>query len=145
LGRNAMISLIVNTHGLFTDITDTVADFVKDMPSGFVLVRSLHTTAGIKLMENEPLLLGDTERFLERLVPRDTYYQHDDIERRRNVPDNERKNARSHLCAFFGSDQAIIPVTNGKLRLGEWQRVMVVEFDPCRRRVVELHEIDPVI
>ena len=139
-----MRTLTIQTTGLFTDITANVELFAQGIDWGFVLVRSLHTTAGIKLMENEPLLLGDLERYLERIVSRDTYYQHDDIDRRENVPDNERKNARSHLCAFFGSDQVLLPVVDGVIGLGTWQRIMFVEFDPGRERTVELHEVDTV-
>ena len=130
----------IKTDKMFYDITDVVAEFAKDTKAyiGFVIIQSLHTTAGIKIMENEEFLIDDMERYLEKLAPRSEKYDHDDI-KRRPVPDNERKNAHSHLKAFFANTTETIPVINGELQLGRWQRIMFVEFDPGRDRIIKLY------
>lgn len=133
-----MREIKLQTDKIFYDITGEIQGSLT-IKNGFVTIQSLHTTAGIKIMENEKYLHNDIERYLEKLVPRSTKYDHDDIERR-IVPTNERKNARSHLCAFFANTTETIPLVNGELQLGQWQRVMFVEFDQGRERTIRIYE-----
>jgi len=128
----------LHTDKMFYDITEQVQKLVT-IKNGFVIIQSMHTTAGIKIMENEKYLLGDIERYLEKLVPRSENYAHDDIERR-ELPNTERKNTISHLKSFFANTTEIIPVINNHLQLGQWQRIMFVEFDPGRDRTINIYE-----
>ncbi len=66
----------------FLDITEKVKETVEGtgIKQGIVTVFTRHTTAAIRINENEPLLLADMEEFLKRLAPKDLYYRHNDFE-----------------------------------------------------------------
>ena len=86
----------------FIDITDRVWEVVRDaqVQTGFVVVFSQHTTAAIKISENEPLLLHDMEEFLEKIAARDGYYQHNDFSVRTvNMTEDECPNGHAHCPA----------------------------------------------
>lgn len=104
------------------DVTDEVARLVADMPgAGAVLVSSMHTTAAITLNEGyDPDVARDLVRALEPLADRSDY-QH------------AEGNSDSHLrVALLGSSQ-LVPVRDGSLALGRWQRIFFCEFDGPRR------------
>lgn len=123
--------------GRFIDITDDVARIVSrsGVRDGHVHVFSHHTTAAIKINENEPLLLGDFEEFLGRLVPPGGYL-HDDMTRRVDVPDDEPVNGHAHCRHLLLSSSETVPVRDAGLGLGRWQRVFLVEL--CSPRAREL-------
>ena len=76
----------------FIDITEWVAQCVAEsqIVNGFAVVYSKHTTAAIKINENEPLLLEDMAEFLEKISPRENGYQHNNFEIRTvNMNENE--------------------------------------------------------
>ena len=66
----------------FIDITPHVIAHVREsgVRDGLVSIYSKHTTAAIKINENEPLLLKDMESFLQKVAPADQYYGHNDFE-----------------------------------------------------------------
>lgn len=136
--KSSCITVTIQTENMFYDITDTIQNILT-IQDGFVVIYVPHTTCAIKIMENEKYLLGDMERFMERLVSRGQRYDHDDIERR-DVPIHERLNAYSHLRSFFANTSETIPVKDGKLDMGEWQRIMFVEFDAGRTRGFRIYE-----
>jgi secondary thiamine-phosphate synthase enzyme len=86
-------------------------------------------------MEGELLLLSDVNTYLNSTFPKDNNYRHDIIEIR-DVPIDERVNGYSHMRQLFFSSDATIPVKDGKMLLGKWQTVFLVEFDPIRDRDV---------
>ena len=100
-----------------------------------------HTTCAIKILENELLLLADINNFLEKLIPAQNNYMHDKIEIRQ-VPVNERTNAYSHLRQLLLPTSERIPVKDGKMLLGKWQSIFLVELDPIRDRDIVLTYID---
>lgn len=123
----------------FVDLTDTInahlADFGCD--SGHVVVFSRHTTAAIKINEAEELLIEDFKAMLARLCPADRRYNHNDMARRKPpIAPDERPNAHSHLMHLLLSTSEHIPVIDGRLALGTWQRVFLVELDGPREREV---------
>ncbi|MDO8750441.1 MAG: secondary thiamine-phosphate synthase enzyme YjbQ [Dehalococcoidia bacterium] len=123
----------------FIDITQRVVEFVGStgIKSGFVVVFSKHTTAAIKINENEPLLLQDMERFLERLASQNGYYQHNDFTLRTvNMTEDECPNGHAHCQHLLMSTSETIPIVDGELQLGRWQRVFLVELDRPRTREV---------
>lgn len=133
------VSLRTETHRQFVDLTELVAERVRRarVRDGLVSVRSLHTTAAVVVNEHEPLLLEDFARLLDRLSP-DGAYAHDDLPRRRAVPPDERPNGASHCRALLLGDGVTLHVADGTLQLGPWQRVLLVELDGPRRRVVSI-------
>jgi len=89
-------------------------------------------------LERVELLLGDFARLLRRLIPNDTYYAHDDWDRRtENIceEDMEQPNGHAHcMSMILGSAGESIPVGEGELCLGTWQRVLFIELDRSRPR-----------
>ena len=123
----------------FIDITDGVDDFVREsrVLNGFVVVFSKHTTAAIKINENEPLLLKDMEDFLERAASRNGHYQHNDFSIRTvNVTEDECPNGHAHCQHLLLGTSETIPIIDGQLQFGRWQRLFLIELDMPRPREV---------
>ena len=124
----------------FIDITDEVAQIVGDsgVHFGQATVFSSHTTAAIRVNENEPLLLQDMARILQQLAPRNAEYEHNDFSRRTvNLEDEECANGHAHCQHLFLSTSETIPIIDGELTVGKWQRIFLVELDmPRQRRVL---------
>lgn len=124
----------------FIDITDDVARVVEasGIQFGQVTAFSQHTTAAVKINENEPLLLRDLARILRQFSPSNAYYEHNDFSRRTvNMNEDECANGHAHVQHLFLGTSETIPVVDGRLTLGTWQRVFLVELDhPRLRRVL---------
>ena len=102
--------------------------------SGVAVIFCPHTTAGIRLNHNEPLLMQDIMKALYRLVPIDTSYSHDLFEVRQNVAPNERSNGHAHVKAFLLGSSETLLVENSQLLLGQKQSLFFVEMDGGRAR-----------
>jgi len=123
----------------FIDITDQIANLINEskIQNGFVVVFSKHTTAAIKINENEPLLLKDMEEFLERFASRNHYYRHNDFTIRTvNMTEDECPNGQAHFQHLLLGTSETIPITNGAMPIGQWQRIFMVELDRPRSRQV---------
>ena len=123
----------------FIDITQEVTEFVASsgLSNGCVVVYSKHTTAAIKINENEPLLMKDMEKFLGRIASSEDYYHHNDFTLRTvNMTENECPNGHAHCQHLLMSTSETIPIIDGELQLGQWQRVFLVELDRPRSREV---------
>jgi|SRR5579872_3890465 len=123
----------------FIDVTQVVSDLLalSQMRNGVAVVTSQHTTASIKVNENEPELLRDMEEFLCRIAPPERYYRHNDFSIRTvNVEEDECPNAHSHCQHLLLSASESVPVLNGRLHLGKWQRIFLIELDRPRPRDV---------
>lgn len=88
------------------------------------------STASITTIEHEPGLVRDLRECLERLVPSDRRYHHDD----RWGDDN----GFSHLRASLLGPSLQVPIENGRLTLGTWQQIVLLDFDnrPRQREIV---------
>lgn len=109
------------------DITDKVREIVNKSraTTGVCTVYAPHATAAITINEFEPNLANDFEAIFERLIPKGNY-QHNRID----------DNAEAHLLSsLFGSGKSI-PIEDGKLALGTWQRIILCEFDGPRSRKI---------
>ncbi|MCC7369808.1 MAG: YjbQ family protein [Chloroflexi bacterium] len=131
------IELVTTTAPEFIDLTERVEDIVARSPvtEGLAVVFSRHTTAAITLNELEPLLLEDMAEFLDRLAPKSHPYRHNDFDIRTvNMTPDESPNGHSHcLQLALGSSQTI-PIRDGRMVLGQWQRIFMVELDRSRPR-----------
>jgi secondary thiamine-phosphate synthase enzyme len=122
------------------DITEEVRECVAEsgVTDGIACVYSPHTTCMVRVNEFETGFLEDFVRLLRRLVPSEKYYAHDDWDRRtENVcpEDMEFGNGHSHCMAMLlGPAGESIPVQDGELCLGTWQRVLFIELDRSRDR-----------
>lgn len=135
-------TLSLHTGGEF-DVIDITRDVEKaivnaEITDGFALVYSPHTTCGVIVNEKETGLLEDLKATLRTLVPQREGYLHDDFSvRTENMHPDETKNAHAHLRHLVGGKASeFVPVADGALQLGQWQRVMVVEFDRERDREI---------
>lgn len=107
------------------DITDEVKKCIEG--GDLAVVYTPHTTTSVVINEGESGLLEDILEFMEKLVPFGKGYKHDRID----------SNADAHLKATILGNSAVIPIENGRLALGTWQKILFVEFDgPRTRRVV---------
>ena len=123
----------------FIDITDWVAECVAEsqIANGFVVVYSKHTTAAVKINENEPLLLDDMAGFLEKIFPRDHSYQHNNFEIRTvNMNENESPNGHAHLQHLLMGTSETVPVMDGQMQFGTYQSIFFIELDHPRLREV---------
>ncbi len=123
----------------FIDITERVEEMLRSsaIRTGDVRLYCRHTSAGITVNENEPLLLRDMSRFLERLAPPDDEYGHNDFAVRTvNMTENESVDGHSHCQRLVLNTSESIPVRDGRLQLGTWQRIFLVELDGARDREV---------
>src|SRR5438093_11818644 len=121
----------------FLDVTDQVAAVVRRsrISQGWVSAFSKHTTAAVVLKENEPLLLQDMGGMLERLSAEAGVYQHNDLSRRTGEMDpDECANGHAHCQHLLLSSSENIPVAEGRLDLGRWQRIFLLELDRGRDR-----------
>ncbi|HEY7018634.1 MAG TPA: secondary thiamine-phosphate synthase enzyme YjbQ [Gaiellaceae bacterium] len=122
------------------DITDDVQSAVEEsgVRDGICCVYSPHTTCCVRVNELESGFVEDFAEMLRRLVPRDVYYAHDDWDRRtENIcpEDMDFGNGHSHCMAMLlGTAGESIPVRDGELCLGTWQRVLFLELDRERDR-----------
>ena len=139
---NALISriLLETTRAPeFIDITEQVTNYVRDtgVRDGLVSVYSKHTTAAIKINENEPLLLTDMESFLKKIAPVDQYYAHNDFSIRTvNMNEDECPNGHAHCGHLTLGSSEVIPLIDGELQLGRYQSIFVIELDHPREREI---------
>ena len=122
------------------DITDEVNAAVREsgITEGIACVYSPHTTCCVRVNEFEAGFLEDFAELLRRLVPSETYYAHDDWDKRtENICEEDMivGNGHSHCMAMLlGTAGESVPVREGELCLGTWQRVLFLELDRERDR-----------
>jgi secondary thiamine-phosphate synthase enzyme len=137
--HNEVVPYETSNAPQFIDITPDVNDVLdrSGIVNGLVVVFSMHTTAAIKINESEPELIKDMARFLSEIAPHDRVYFHNNFDVRTvNMEEDECPNAHSHCQHLMLSASETIPVVNGRLCLGRWQRIFLVELDrPKARRV----------
>jgi secondary thiamine-phosphate synthase enzyme len=118
------------------DLSERVAGVVAaaGLADGIAHVYCPHTSCGLALTELEDGLHQDFERVLSAIAPVDAPWAHDDLTRRhQNLEPDERRNGWSHIRGLLGTSPALtVPVLNGALGLGRWQRLFLVELDGPR-------------
>lgn len=123
----------INTKGSndIVDITDEVAQAVEksEIKDGICLISCPGSTAGLTTIEYEPNLIEDFKEFLEKLVPSDQKYRHDQTW--------GENNGFSHIRSALIKPFLTVPIEDGKLVLGTWQQIVLVDFDsrPREREV----------
>jgi secondary thiamine-phosphate synthase enzyme len=124
----------------FVDITELLRQEVRrtGMRMGRLHLQSLHTTLGLAVNENEPLLLRDFAKMLERFAPVGAGYEHDDFARRVDVSLDEPVNGHAHVRQLLLTGFATLLVEEGDLVLGRWQSIFAVELDGPRHRELAL-------
>lgn len=132
------IELQSTTQIEFIDITSQVEDVVEKsgIRDGQVLIFLQHTTSGITINHNEPMLIQDFMRILYRLVPVSDRYSHDLFELNRSNVSDGRSNGHSHCKAILLGASQTVPIEKGKMILSEKQSIFYVEMDGARKRDV---------
>jgi secondary thiamine-phosphate synthase enzyme len=128
------IEVKTNERTDLINLTDKICSFVEatKVADGHVQVSVLHTTAGIFINEWQDALLTDMKSIIEKVVPRDVYYKHNDLE----FSDCDKSNAHSHLRNIVVGHCLTIPISAGQVVLGRWQTIIFSEFDgPNQRKV----------
>ncbi len=125
-----MAEFVVRTQRTqeLVDITKPVADAVRQsgVADGICLVYVPHATAAVAINENaDPNVCEDILEALSQLIP-EGRWRHDRIDR----------NAAAHIKATILGPSETVPVRGGRLRLGTWQSLMLVELDGPRERSV---------
>ena len=92
---------------------------------GLCFVSPMHITAAIYVNDNESGLIEDISVWLEKLAPRWPGYKHHQT---------GEDNADAHLKALLLHHESTLPVTNGRIDLGQWQRIFYAEFDGQRKK-----------
>jgi secondary thiamine-phosphate synthase enzyme len=117
-------------HREYVHITPQVEAAVKKsgVQDGLCFVSPMHITAAIYVNDHESGLLQDIDEWLEKLAPFRKDYKHHQT---------GEDNGDSHLKAMLLHHETTLPITNGRLDLGTWQRVFYAEFDGQRdKRVI---------
>ncbi len=137
----ASIDVVTDPGPAFYDITEAVQMHVhrSRVREGTALVSTMHTTCGVVINESERLLFQDFTRFLNRLAPPCGEYEHDDMSRRVGVPPDEPRNGHAHCQHLLLSPTVVVPVSGGRLYLGRWQSIILVELDQGRQRRITVH------
>jgi|YelNatPaOPRAMG01_1025707.scaffolds.fasta_scaffold10284_7 secondary thiamine-phosphate synthase enzyme len=124
-------TLVLKSKGIndFIKITDNVQDVVKEskIKNGMVFVNTLHNTAALIIQEYDPTIHMDLTKILEKIVPLKEKYSH-------NYEGNE--NAAAHIKSNLLKTFLTIPLKEGKLVLGTWQNIFLVELFESREREV---------
>lgn len=126
------------------DITEQAHELVRrsGVVEGTLVVFTPHTTCAVRINERESGFFEDLRTVMEQIAPTEAYYRHDDFDiRTENLDDpaTEPINGHAHVKSMLlGSSSEHVPVVDGALALGRWQRVMFIELDQSRPRQVQL-------
>lgn len=131
----------VEVHNIFvkttgkTDILDLTPQVLKGIErsairNGHVTLFIPGSTAALTTIEYESGAINDLKNAVERMAPEDLYYEH-----------NERwgdGNGYSHVRAALVGPSLHIPLLDGKLSLGTWQQIVLLDFDnrPRKRQII---------
>ncbi len=122
-----MLSVRTSEREQFVDITEPIQRVVDQsgVKEGICLVFIPHTTAGITINEGyDDSVKVDILEKLAQLVPMRDKYRHSE------------GNSDAHIKASLVGNSVSLPVSNGKLSLGTWQKIFLCEFDGPRSRMV---------
>ena len=106
----------------FSNITGKVEDILRKskIKNGICNVFSVGSTSSVIINEDDPMLLEDLRKVLEKITPEEGIYQH-------------AMNAHSHIRSSFMENSQTIPIKNGKMLLGTWQEILLANFDTSER------------
>ena len=125
-------SILTKGFNDIIDITAKVSEIVEKVKikEGICLISSPGSTCGLTTIEAEPNLIEDFKEFLEKIVPSNRSYHHDQTWGEKNAP--------SHIRSALIKPFLTIPIENEKLVLGQWQQIVLLDFDnrPRDREII---------
>jgi secondary thiamine-phosphate synthase enzyme len=109
--------------GEIVDLTEGVASVVarSEVRHGVAVVFGVGSTVAVTTMEFEPGAVADLRAALERLLPAESEYEHNRL--------NMDTNAHSHLRAALIGPSESVPIIDGRLALGTWQQIVLLDLD----------------
>lgn len=121
--HRSTISLRTRGWNDVSDITEAVESSVRasGVRDGIVTVFVPGSTAGITTIECEPGAVADLKKAIDRLAPADMHYDHD-----QRWGDG---NGFAHVRAALLGPSLSIPISQGRLELGTWQQIVLIDFD----------------
>jgi secondary thiamine-phosphate synthase enzyme len=129
--QGGMLRLDTPGNGHIVDITAGVESVARTtgVERGLVTVFATGSTVAITTMEYEPGGVHDLQALLDRLIPPAGDYEHNRL--------NHDTNAHAHLRAAVIGPSESVPLVDGRLMLGTWQQLVLIDFDdrPRRRQV----------
>lgn len=116
---------VINTQG-FTDIIDITKNvqnsvYRHSLQNASVLVYVAGSTVSITNIEFEPGVLVDLSEVLEKIIPMNVDYHHDETW--------HDGNGYAHVRAAIVGNSTMVPLIDGALQLGTWQQLVLVDFD----------------
>ena len=109
------------------DVTSDVAVLAAAMPDGVCHLFVRHTTCALTILTNEAGIADDLLTALHGLVPQQTSYVHDSAD-----------HVRAHVLAALLGPSVSVPVRDGRLGLGTFQRIVLLEFEGPRERMIDV-------
>jgi secondary thiamine-phosphate synthase enzyme len=114
-------------HEEVIDITQEVAALAAGRGDGVCSLFTQHTTCALTVLTNEEGMAEDLLNVLHGLVPQTTAYVHDSAD-----------HVRAHVLSALVGPSVSVPVREGRLGLGAYQRIVLVEFEGPRQRTIEV-------
>jgi secondary thiamine-phosphate synthase enzyme len=126
--NGGLLRLETGGNGQIVDLTDGVASVVRTtgLERGLVTVFATGSTVAVTTMEYEPGGVHDLGALLDRLIPPRGDYEHNRL--------NHDTNAHAHLRAAVIGPSETIPLVDGRLALGTWQQIVLIDFDDRPRQ-----------
>ena len=118
--RSEVVSVHTGRREVVLDLTDRCADFVRGSGDGLLHVFVPHATAGIAILETGAGSDDDLLAALDQLLPKDDRWRH-----RHGSPGH----GRDHVMPALVPPHATIPVLDGRLALGTWQSICLVDLN----------------
>ena len=134
--HSSFLRVSTEGHGHIVDLSDGVGSVVAaaGATEGIACVCARGSTAAVTTMEYEPGGVRDLTEALERLVPAQGDYAHNRL--------NHDTNSHAHMRATIVGPSQTIPVVDGRLALGTWQQLVLLDFDDRpRERTVHVQVV----
>ena len=121
--QGGLLRLETPGNGDIVDITDGVASVIRTSGTqrGLVTAFVVGSTAAITTMEYEPGGVHDLQALLDRLIPAQGDYEHNRL--------NHDTNSHAHLRAALIGPSESVPIVDGRMALGTWQQLVLIDFD----------------
>jgi secondary thiamine-phosphate synthase enzyme len=134
--HGGLLRLETTGNGHIVDLTEGIVRVIRTsgVDRGVVTVFVSGSTAAVTTMEYERGGVHDLQALLDRLIPASGDYEHNRL--------NHDTNSHAHMRAAIIGPSETIPLVDGRLSLGTWQQVVLVDFDDRpRRRVVTVQVV----
>jgi secondary thiamine-phosphate synthase enzyme len=121
------VTVKTTAHEEVVDVTPEVAALAAALNDGVCHLFVQHTTCALTILTNESGIAEDLLTVLHGLVPQATAYAHDSAD-----------HVRAHVLAALVGPSVSVPIRAGRLALGQFQRIVLVEFEGPRERTIDV-------